>query len=183
MDTTQFALFFAAILIAYVLVHVRLARFENYLQEIVELKQLNDRLKGVSDVLERVRLDHVEDLLGQLHDDLKAIHEGQTRLERQFAKLESSPAPQAATRAAARSNAEGETPAADRIRHAVESRLLSMGYGDLRILSDLNDVSLDADTEVRVECSRQNMVAKGKILTRNGSVFDVDLTPIARVFP
>ena len=177
MTTTQFALFFAAILIAYVLVHMRLARFETYLREITGLKMLNERLKGVSDVLERVRLDHVEDLLGQLHDDLLALREGQSRLEKGMGR-------------ARPSAAEADGPvlepvqsAGARIRALVESRLLSMGYSDLRLLTDLSGVSLESETVVRVECSKANMVSKGRVVTRNGAIVDVDLTPAAQVFP
>ncbi len=172
MTNLQFALFFAAILIAYVLMHIRLSRFEKYLQEIAGLKLLNERLKGVSDVLERVRLDHVEDLLGQLHDDLVSIREGQDRLDRGLGRAQqSAPA------------AELPSSAADRIRDAVESRLLSLGYSDLRLLTDLSDATLDAETVVRVECARQNMVSKGKVVTRNGAIVDVELQPVAPVFP
>lgn len=172
MTNLQFALFFAAILIAYVLVHVRLSRFEAYLREIAGLKLLNERLKGVSDVLERVRLDHVEDLLGQLHDDLIAIRDAQEGLERSLGRAG------VAEPEVARSGS-----AADRIRAAVESRLLSLGYSDLRILSDLADSTLDTETTVRVECSRQNMVSKGRVVTRNGAIVDVELKPVAQVFP
>lgn len=172
MTDLQFALFFAAILIAYVLVHVRLSRFEAYLREIAGLKLLNERLKGVSDVLERVRLDHVEDLLGQLHDDLVSIRDAQDGLERTVGRS-SAPAGEPAI---------VDAPS-DRIRAAVESRLLSLGYSDLRILSDLTDSTLDSETTVRVECSRQNMASKGRVVTRNGAVVDVDLKPVARVFP
>ena len=175
MTPTQFALFFSAILIAYVLMHIRLTRFEKYLQEIAGLKLLNERLKGVSDVLERVRLDHVEDLLGQLHDDLVAIREGQERLDRGLGRVQQQAAPMPAP--------ERESSAADRIRAAIESRLLSLGYSDLRVLTDLTDATLDAEIAVRVECSRQNMVAKGKVVTRNGAIVDVDLSSVAPVFP
>ena len=65
----------------------------------------------------------------------------------------------------------------------VEARLLSLGYSDLRILTDLSDSSLDTETTVHVECTKQNMVAKGKVITRNGSIVDVDLTSVAQVFP
>ena len=55
MTTLQFAVFFAALLVGYVLVHVRLVRFETYLREVSALKVMNERLKGLSDVLTRVR--------------------------------------------------------------------------------------------------------------------------------
>lgn len=175
MDTTQFALFFAAILIAYVLVHLRLARFESYLKEIAGLKLLNDRLKSVSDVIERVRLDHVEDLLGQIHDKLEAIESGQRRLERTGGGARGENGAAVALRPAASHAAQ--------IRGVVEQRLLALGYADLRILSDLTGANVDEETSVRVECSRQNMVSKGRVTTRNGTVVDVDLTPVARLFP
>jgi hypothetical protein len=171
MTTTQFALFFAAILIAYVLVHARLVRFEKHLREIAGLKPLNERLKGVSDVLERVRLDRVEELLGQLHEDLQSLLEAHGTLEREL--LRAKPMAPAG---------EGVS-AGERIRAAVEARLLALGFGDLRILSDLRDASVDGETSVQVECARHNMVSKGKVTARNGAIVAVELKPVAQTFP
>ena len=61
MSPLQFSLFFAALLVAYILVHVRMVRFEKYLREIGGIKMLNERLNALSAGLERLRLDRVEE--------------------------------------------------------------------------------------------------------------------------
>ena len=178
MTLPQFSLFFAAILIAFVLVHYRLIRFERYLKEIVGLKQLNERLKGVSDSVERVRLDRVEEQLSLLHDDLGRIEEAQQGVARALGRATSQKPVTIA------GPAESHTPSpSDLIRGAVETRLLSLGYGNLRILSDLSEAELDDAYEVRVECEKQRMQHKGVVVTRNGSVVDVQLRSVQQVFP
>ena len=48
MDTLQFALFFAALLVAYVLVHMRLVRFEAYLKEMSALRGAQRASAGIA---------------------------------------------------------------------------------------------------------------------------------------
>lgn len=171
MTTLQFSLFFAALLVAYLLVHYRLMRFERYLKEIAGLKLLNERLKSVSDVLERVRLDTVEERLGALHEDLGRVEGAVQRVERAIAR------PVVAS-------AEASGPSAgDRIRAAIEQRLLALGYGDLRILGDMSGVGGDDTIEVRVECEKGSMPFKGSVIARNGAVLDVRLRSVAQSFP
>jgi hypothetical protein len=177
MTTLQFSLFFAGLLVAYVLVHLRLVRFERYLREITGLKTLNERLERVSQSIERVRLDRTEQGLAQLHDDLTAVVDGQARLERALRRADQPPAPVVA--AAVPVDA---TPA-ERIRDAVAHRLLALGYGNLRLLSDLTGASLEERTEVVVECERQHVAYKGKVVSRNGGVVDVQLQSVTQAFP
>ena len=177
MSTLQFSLFFAGLLVAYLLVHLRLSRFERYLQEIGGLKALNERLERVAQSIERVRLDRTEQGLAQLHDDLVAIAEGQTRAERALRRVETVPTPAALTAAVV------ETSPAQRIREVVAHRLLSMGYGNLRLITDLSTASLDDRTEVLVEGERNHIGYKGKMVTRNGAVLDVQLQSVTQAFP
>ena len=72
---------------------------------------------------------------------------------------------------------------AERIRRVVEERLLSLGYRNLRILTDLSEASLDEETSVQVECERRNMACKGKVKTINGGISDVELHNIVQSFP
>lgn len=174
METYQFSLFFAALLVAYVLVHVRLVRFETYLKEIAGIKSLNDRLKRVSDVLERVRLDRVEEQLDQLHADMAQLLEAADRVERAIRVA----APPAGAAPAPAAFAAGE-----RIRAAVETRLLSLGYSDLKLLTDLSKASLDDDLEVLVECQKDHVTCKGKVTTRNGAIREVQMQPVTQTFP
>lgn len=177
MTTLQFSLFFAGLLAAYFLVHLRLLRFEGYLREITGLKALNERLERVAQSIERVRLDRTEQGLSQLHDDLVTLVEGQARLERALRRADAAPAPVAVAAVAV------EATPADRIRDAVTHRLLSMGYGNLRLLSELGSASLDDRTEILVECERNHMGYKGKVVTRNGAVVDVQVQSVTQAFP
>lgn len=175
MDAIQFSLFFAAIVIAYVLVHVRLVRFEKYLKEVSVLQVLNDRLKTLADGLQNIRVDRLEEQLQQLHEDLEAIHEVEKKIVRgQTAAREAGPAA-AAERSAAS--------AAEKIRSVVEERLLHLDYHNLRILTDLKNVNLDDELEVLVECERNDMPYKGHVRTRNGNVSDVEIHSVAQSFP
>ena len=78
---------------------------------------------------------------------------------------------------------EGEVGAGDRIRSAIEARLLSLGYGGLRILTDLSEADLDDELEVMVECEREHMPSKGTVVTRNGGIVDVRLSSASQSFP
>lgn len=177
MTTLQFSLFFSGLLVAYLLVHLRLLRFERYLREISGLKALNERLERMAQSLERVRLDRAEHGLAQLHEDLTTLVEGQTRLERAFRRVETTSTPIVPAAVT-----QDVTPG-QRIRDAVAIRLMSMGYGNLRLLSDLSGASLDDRTEVVVECERNLVGYKGKVVTHNGNVVDVQLQSVTQTFP
>lgn len=177
MTTLQFSLFFTGLLVAYMLVHLRLLRFERYLREITGLKALNERLERVAQTMERVRLDRTEQSLAQLHDDLVSMIEGQMRLERALRRTEPSPAPIMAAGVGA------EVTPSQRIRDAVAVTLMSMGYGNLRVLSDLTSASLDDRTEVVVECERNLVGYKGKVVTHNGTVVDMQMQSVTQTFP
>lgn len=176
MDPLQFSLFFVALVVGYVLVHLRLLKFQEYLKEIAGIKILNERLKGVVDGMERVRLDRVEEQLQQLHEDLEGVSKGLARVER-------------ASRAGGGGGgstviAPGAEPsAADRIRAAVEGRLLAMGFTNLRLLTDLSKANLDEEVEVLLECEKQGMRQKGRVRSRNGAVIGVDIQSVAIGFP
>ena len=178
MTTLQFSLFFVALLIGYVLVHLRLVRFESYLREITMLKTLNERLKGVAENLERVRLDRTEERLVQLHEDLLGVQEATARVERALRREAPAAPPMPVL-----SLPTFESNASDRIRAAVEARLLALGYGRLRLLTDLSGATLDEAVEIVVECERDHMPCKGKVVTRNGMVTDVHVQTSAQMFP
>lgn len=171
MTNLQFSLFFVALLVGYIMIHLRLARFETHLREVSHLKLLNERLKGVADHLEGLRLDRIEEGLSLLHEDLEQVRDATLRVERSNARIA----------ADGGSAAVGGSPA-DKIRAAIESRLLGMGYGNLRILADLSDASLDDELEILVECDKNHMPSKGRVITRNGSVQDVQLQSVAGTF-
>ena len=80
-------------------------------------------------------------------------------------------------------SAEAGEAASSRIRGAVETRLLALGCRDLRVLTDLSTANLDEPVTVQVECRRDGMPVKGRVVARNGAVVDVDLQTVAQSFP
>ncbi len=189
MDALQFSLFFVALLVGYVLVHLRLVRFEQHLQKLAGIRGLDDRLRALDDRLrqlaeafDKVRLERVEAQLDRLHDDLEDLREAAGDVRHAVVQI-----PQPAARGDDGGGASGvglrdETPAA-RLVGVVESRLLQLGYRNLRLLTQLGDVQLSDDLEVQVECERGGMALKGRVVLRNGSVHDVALQPVSQMFP
>jgi hypothetical protein len=194
MTPLQFGLFFVALLVGYVVVHLRLVRFEEHLQKLGGIRGLDDRLRGLDDRLrvlaesfDKLRLDRVESQLGRLHDDLEDLRDA-TSLVRQAVVEIPAPVPQpvapptAAAPVAMDRASPLESPAA-RLSGLVETRLLQLGYSEVQILTDLSTVPIDAELELQVECTRGNMPAKGRVLVRNGSVRDVAMQTVAPMFP
>lgn len=175
MDIYQFSLFFAALVIAYMLVHLRLLKFETYLKDIATLRLLNERLKDLCDRMERIRVDRVEEGLHQLHDDLSDLKE----LTKELAQVQKSSGPSEVVVPISTPVAS----AAERIRTAVEERLLSLGYRNLRILTDLSGASLDEEVSIQVECERRHMPCKGQVKSLNGGIRDVQIHSIVQSFP
>lgn len=191
METWQFSLFFAALLVGYVVIHVRVARFEAHLRELSHLKSIDQRLEGLAKqvaVADEEQFGRIEKLLERLHEDLEELRETTATVGESVVKL-----PQMPAAAAADGNGVSSEDGAmhggsvgspsDRIRTIVESRLLQLGYTRLRLLTDLSDVSLDRDVEVRVECERGHMPAKGRVMVRNGAIYDVAMQTVATTFP
>ena len=178
MSTLQFSLFFIAIVVGYVLIHLRLVRFEAYLQRQPAPKAQEDRLQTVADSVAHVRLESIEDRLARQHDELLAALErlvvacrevGGERLPAQRVSE-----PIVVPRAAA---------GAELLRSLVETRLLQLGYGDLRIVSDLSGIEVGERADLRVEALRDQMPFKGVVTVRNGAVVDVALRSAAQSFP
>jgi hypothetical protein len=174
MTTLQFAVFFAALLIGYVLVHVRLVRFETYLREVSALKVVNERLKGLSDVLTRVDLEPVEDRLDVIASELRNLAAIAQRFEQLGTRERDVVVHQ--------SGPPAETPG-ERVRALVETRLLALGYRNLHILTDLSGATFADELEVSVECEKNQMARKGKVITCNGEIRDVHMQSVAQTFP
>ena len=82
MSDLQFALFFAALLVGYVLVHLRMVRFEAYLQNLVGIRTLDERLRSLDECVKQLaersgsaNLERVSAQLERLHDDLEDLRE------------------------------------------------------------------------------------------------------------
>jgi hypothetical protein len=174
MDFLQFSLFFAALLVGYLLIHLRMVRFEQYMKEMAGIRTLNQRLDSLVEALGRVRLDRTEQLLQQLHEDLRAVQRATSAVEETLVR-QPSPIHSAAVLAPASG--------AGRVQAVVETRLFQLGYSDLRLLTDLGTLPPEGDVEILVECERSGMPCKGRVTVRNGSIRDVQIQSAAQTFP
>jgi hypothetical protein len=174
MDLVYFSLFFAALAIGYLLVHVRLLRFERYLQELAGLRALNDRTKAISDAVERLRVGRIEDRLEQIAATAQSLAEAVGRIERLLPEPSGPPLPVVP----------GAPPTpAQQVRALIESRLAALGYSNLRLLTDLTRAGIEETLEVVVECDRQQMLQKGKVVVHQGAIQDVQIQSAAAMFP
>ena len=191
MDALQFSLFFFALVVGYVVVHLRLVRFEEHLQKLAGIRGLDDRLRALDErlqaltaVFEKMRLERVVGQLDRLHGDLEDLREATSDVRTAVVQIPPPPPPLAASVPAIVEvpTTSSESPAT-RLLTLVETRLLQLGYRQLHVLSDLAHANLDAECEVLVEAERGGMPVKGRVLVRNGSVRDVALQSVASMFP
>lgn len=192
MDGLQFSLFFAALLVGYVLVHLRMVRFEEHLQKLAGIRGLDDRLRTLDDRLEKLvealgpsQLTRVEGHLQRIQEGIEDLREATGDVSRAVVQIPA--APIRSTDGGEHGDAQQhlprhETPAA-RIVALAEGRLLQLGYRNLRLLGDLSDVQLTDEVEIQVECERAGMPMKGRVVVRNGGVKDVALQPASQMFP
>jgi hypothetical protein len=190
MDPLQFALFFAALLVGYALVHLRMIRFEGHLQKLTGIKDLDDRLRSIDDRVKqmaestaKVSLERVSAQLERLHEDLEDLREATTEVRQAVVKI---PGMTAAARekggAGAPGNAGNESPAT-RIVALIETRLLQLGFRHIRLIGNLVGAQMADEIEVQVEAERNGMPYKGRVVMRNGSVHDVNVQSVAQAFP
>ncbi|MCY2956111.1 MAG: hypothetical protein NT107_03625 [Planctomycetota bacterium] len=181
METWQFTLFFSALLVGMAVIHVRVSRFDVYLRDLNALKSIDTRIQSVLQNMPQVdaqRYDRIETLLVRLHEDLEDLREATQHVQDAVVQI---PPPIASTVVAG--GAMPDVSSGERLVSLVESRLLMIGYRNLRILTDLRGAAFDGDLEVQVECERNGMPQKGRVLVRNGSIRDVALQSAAPMFP
>lgn len=186
MSDLQFSLFFVALLVGYLLVHLRLVRFEEHLQKLAGIRSLDDRLRGLdtrlqqlAESFDKVRVDRLEGGLDRLHDDLEDLREATLDVRHAVVHIPQPTIVAAETPAPA----PAVEPAGVRVQALVETRLLQLGYGGIQILSDLGRVDVEGECEVLVEAERGSMPVKGRVIVRNGSVRDVSLQSVVQMFP
>ena len=191
MSNLQFALFFAALLVGYVLVHLRMVRFEAYLQNLAGIRGLDERLRSLDDCVKqlaeksgRPNFEGIAAQLDRLHEDLEDLREATGEVRSAVVQI-----PSAAVVAASGMDGSSDggmahsKSAATRIVAMIEIRLLQLGYHNIRLLGDLSDVQMADEIEVHVEGERNGMPFKGRVLVRNGSVHDVNMQSVAQAFP
>ena len=192
MTPLQFSLFFAALLVGYVLVHLRMIRFEEHLQKLAGIRSLDDRLRSLDDrvhkmteSMAKVSMERVSAQLERLHEDLEDLREATTDVRQAVVQI---PTPAVVTVASEdgafsdRAATIAESPAT-RIVALIETRLLQLGYRHLRLLGDLSGAQMADEIEVQVEVERNGMPYKGRVVMRNGSVHDVNVQSVAQAFP
>ncbi len=182
METLQFSLFFAALVVGYIIVHMRVARFERHLRELSGLRVIADRLHGIGELVEKVRVDRVETRLDRidgalerLHEDLQQLVDLGERHEREGAVARVPVAPVLLPSPAASTGIQLLT--------TVESRLAALGYDRVRVLTDLATITPEQPVDLSVECERNEMPFKGKVVVQQGNVLDVRLQSVAQTFP
>tara|TARA_R110002073_G_scaffold110903_2_gene247353 strand:- start:1878 stop:2468 length:591 start_codon:yes stop_codon:yes gene_type:complete len=196
MTTLQFSLFFAALLVGYLLVHLRMIRFEEHLQKLAGIRAIDDRLRGIDDRVKQLaetsgkgNLDRVSAQLEKLHEDLEDLREATTEVRAAVVQI---PVPtvvagvaeegSSSDRSSDRASRRRESPAT-RIIAMIETRLLQLGFHHLRLLGDLSGAQMADEIEVHVEAERNGMPYKGRVIMRNGSVHDVNLQTVVQAFP
>ena len=174
MDLLQFALFFAAIVIGFVLVFLRTARTQPLLEELLRLRSVDDRLKAIEAGLQTLRGQLNTTPLQEALETLRGIHErlGQLGEHAAAPKVVEIPVP-----------VRSEPRAVDSVRALVENRLFGMGYRQVRILSDLPEQAGGEELPVLVECERDSVVFKGQLSVKNGAVLDMRLHSVLQTFP
>ncbi len=174
MDLLLFSLFFAALVIGYVLVHVRLTRFELLLGELRTLRSIDERLAQLGRDGERVRLGPIEQRLDSLHEAVGAVTAAIRRLERTNERpIVVEPG---GAQLPARSYAE-------QLGDTIQQELQAQGFARVRCVTDLADLPPDEASEVVVECERQGMPHKGKLVVRAGRVEAVRVQSASATFP
>lgn len=187
MDALQFSLFFVALVVGYVLVHLRLVRFEEHLEKLAGIRGLDDRLRAIDDRLrtlgeavDKVRFDRLERGVDRLHEDLEDLREATVKVQHAVVQIPPPPPPPTPTQEPTRTS---EPTVAAAILGLIESRLLQLGYHDIDVLTDLDRVEATGDADVVVECWRGGMPQKGRVHVKNGSVRDVALQTVVNMFP
>jgi len=186
MEAWQFSLFFVALLVGYIVLHLRMVRFEEHLRSLALLRSIDDRLAALPAQLpggDREQLHRIEVQLQRLHDDFEDVREAMARTGDQIGEaIVRIPQPSAPLGAEG-AVAGAAVSAGERLRAVVETRLLQLGYSQLRLLTDLQNASLEGDVEVQVEAERKHMPVKGRVLVRNGAIRDVAMQTVAPTFP
>ncbi len=186
METWQFSLFFAALAVGYVMVHLRIVRFEEHLRGLAMLRSIDERIQNLP---QQIAMPDTEQQFARIELQLQRLREAVEDLRETTQQVGESIGeaivriPQPAPVVVEGGSAVPAPSSGDRARATVEARLLQMGYGNLRILNDLATATAEGDVEVQVECERRHMPYKGRVLLRNGAVRDIALQSVATSFP
>lgn len=172
LEQIPFILILVAILIAFLLLFLRTARFEGHLKEIQGLRQLNERVRRMNELLEGMDSSPLEArLLDLCHKAARMVE----LLERQEARPEKQGQDREARVSEGREGAD--------VRSLVETVLYGMGYGKVRVLGAPMEVGASELVEIPVECVKADMVHKGIVSVQAGNVVECRIRPAYEVFP
>lgn len=175
MDAIQFSLFFAALVIGYLLLHLRVSRFDKLLRELTGLRLLNERVGALVESVDRIRQQGLREQLERMQGDLQRLVEVTAQIERAI--------PEAVEHAPAVVLPAPGATAGEQIRANVVAHLQGLGFTNVRVLHELARVRFDEDLELQVECERQHMPCKGKVTVQGGTVRDAQVQSAAPMFP
>ncbi len=184
MSVLQFSLFFIALLVGYVLVHLRLMKFEEHLQRLRGIESLDNRLEALAEALSKLKFERVEQQLDRLHEDLEDLREATGTVREAIVQIPT-PEPRVVAPVEDVEPALQSSPqsTAARVLALVETRLLQLGYRNIEVLSDLANATENGDADVLVECEDGGMAMKGRVQVRNFGIRDVAVQSVAPMFP
>lgn len=189
MEPWQFSLFFVALLVGYVLVHVRLSRAEEHLRHLAGIRTLDERLQAIlkrlelqAEPAERLPLQRIEAQLQRLHEDLEDLREATANVREAVVAIPPPPSRLELTNPVGQREPAAAITRTERLRGIVETRLLQLGYAHVNLLTDLSQLP-EGDADVVFEAERRHMPIKGRVLLRNDGVRDVVVHTAAPMFP
>lgn len=183
MEPWQFSLFFVALVVGYLLVHLRVVRLEEHLRQLSMLRSVDERLRHLSEVVTKLRPERLEQQLERLHDDLEDLREATQHVQEAVVNIPPPPHQLELRQPLTPAVATPQLGKGAMLQGLVEARLLQLGYRRLNILTDLGGIDPEGEVEVQVECERDRMPVKGRVLVRNGAIRDVALQTVAVMFP
>lgn len=169
----QFSLTFVTLVVLTLVLYLRLARYEAYLQAEKEgMKNLNDQLQKLVEGLGALGTRRVEDQLGEIGELLSAIRDG---LDRAPASVP------AAVGSLGDAPVKHRAPAG--LVDVVEAKLYNLGYNRVTVVTDLRDADASEPIRVVVEAERDGSMHKGHLILHGTAVTEFEMQPNYTTFP
>ncbi len=158
----QFSLTFVTLVVLAAILYVRLARYEAYLRDLEGIQALNERLKDLVEGLKSLGTKRLEGQLAEIQELLAEIRD----------RLARSPGREA----------EDAGPGTN-LLEICERKLYAMGYDEVRVLTDLNDVNPLEPVRIVVEAKKNGVPCKGHLVLHGTAVTELDLQRGYASFP
>lgn len=134
------------------------------------LDEIKRQLAGLSEERGDIDLRRLQHILIDIRDGLRGVED----------------AVLGAVAAARTAEGEGEIPAAPQLGERVTNRLLALGYDQVELANDADElarIAVAQEGEVRVEAKRNGALYKGCIRLRAGRIQGVEMAPCYSLFP